>query len=158
VRAVLASTGLPVRVVDDVERQRWHKLTFNASINAVAALTLRAPRDLLAVPETRALLLGVMQEVAAVAAACGVSITDDEIATLIATTARAAPIRPSMLVDRERGRAMETDALVGSVVRTAEARDVDVPHTRTLLALLRGLEAPHVSADGVAPMAAVPFD
>jgi 2-dehydropantoate 2-reductase len=158
VREALAVTGLPVRVADDVDRQRWHKLTFNASVNAISALTLRTPRDLLGVPDTRALVVGVMQEVAAVARACGVTVGDDEIRTLVAATEAAAPIRPSMLVDRERGRGMETDALVGAVVRVAAERGVDVPRVRTLHALLLGLDAPVVPTADAPPMAAVPFD
>lgn len=58
------------RADDDIERQRWHELTFNASVNAVSALTLRTPRDLLAVRETRALIFSAMREVAGGALAC----------------------------------------------------------------------------------------
>ena len=104
VRDALASTGLPVRVTTDIERQRWHKLAWNASFNAVSALTLRSSQDLLATPVARELLLGVMREVVAVANAGGVALGEADIEQLVAATEKAAPIRTSMLVDRERGR------------------------------------------------------
>lgn len=145
-RAALASTGLPVRVAADLQRQRWHKLAWNASFNAVSALTLRSTRDLLATPAARELVIAVMREVVAVARARGVVLGEEDVAQLIASTERAAAIRTSMLVDRERGRPLETDALVGVVVRTGRALGVPTPNAQVLYALLTALDAPAAAA------------
>jgi 2-dehydropantoate 2-reductase len=140
VRGVLASTGLPVRVTPEIDRQRWHKLIWNASFNAVSALTLRTSQDLLAAPASRELLLGVMREVAAVARARGIALGEPDIEQLVAATEKASPIRTSMLVDRERGRPMETEAIVGVVVRQGREAGVPTPMAAVLYALLKAVE------------------
>ena len=157
VREALASTGLPVRVSEDIERQRWHKLTWNASFNAISALTLRSSQDLLANPQTRALLVRMMHEVLAVANARGVALTEEDLDQLLATTEKAAPIRTSMLVDRERGRALETDALVGVVVRKGKEAGVDTPIAEVLYALLTAIGMPGSEARELPPMEAGSF-
>jgi 2-dehydropantoate 2-reductase len=157
VRAVLASTGLPVRVTPDIERQRWHKLAWNASFNAVSALTLRSSQELLATPAARDLLVGVMREVVAVANARGVALGEADIEQLMTATEKAAPIRTSMLVDRERGRHLETDALVGVIVRKGRERSVPTPIASVLYALLTAIStAADVRAD-LPPMEAGSF-
>jgi 2-dehydropantoate 2-reductase len=157
VREVLASTGLPVRIAADIERQRWHKLAWNASFNAISALTLRSSQDLLGNPHTRALLFGMMREVVAVASARGVALSEGDLEQLVAATERAAPIRTSMLVDRERGRPLETDALVGVVVRKGSEVGVATPIAQVLYALLTAIDAPAHEATHLPPMDAGSF-
>jgi 2-dehydropantoate 2-reductase len=158
VRDALASTGLPVRVSADIERQRWHKLTWNASFNAVSALTLRSSQDLLAMPETRELLLGIMREVVAVAGGAGVKLAESDIEQLVSATEKAAPIRTSMLVDRERGRQLETDALVGVVVRKGKEAGIPTPLASALYALLTAIDRASGSERALPPMRASSFD
>ena len=157
IRGVLASTGLPVRIAPDIERQRWHKLAWNASFNAISALTLRSSQDLLADARTRALIIGMMREVIAVANAQGVTIGESDIEQLVATTEKAAAIRTSMLVDRERGRPLETDALVGVVVRKGQQAGISTPIAEVLYALLTAIDAPSAAAPELPPMEAGSF-
>ena len=156
-REVLAATGLPVRITPDIERQRWHKLAWNASFNAISALTLRSSQDLLATPAARDLLVAVMREVVAVANARGVALGDADIEQLVAATEKAAPIRTSMLVDRERGRQLETDALVGVIVRSGKALGVSTPITSVLYALLTAISANEQVTRHLPPMEAGSF-
>jgi len=157
VRDALASTGLPVRVSPDLARQRWHKLAWNASFNAISALTLRSSQDLLANPPTRRLLLAMMAEVVAVANAHGVALAQADVDQLVAATEKAAPIRTSMLVDRERGRPMETDALVGVVVRKGREAGVPTPVADVLYALLTAIGTPAADVPHLPPMEAGSF-
>ena len=156
-RTVLASTGLPVRITADIERQRWHKLAWNASFNAISALTLRSSQELLATPAARDLLVGVMREVIAVANARGVGLAEADIEQLVAATENAAPIRTSMLVDRERGRQLETDALVGVVVRKGRELGVPTPITSVLYALLTAISTSTEVSRDLPPMEAGSF-
>ena len=141
-REALAATGLPVKVSDDIVRERWRKLLWNASFNTVSAVTGRDPALLLAVPESRALLTAVMREVRSVAVAQGIQLHDEDIAAQIAWTERAGQIRTSMSVDRERGREMEIDAIVGVVVRRGRLHGVPTPVCEAMLGVLRALETP----------------
>ena len=157
VRTALASTGLPVRINPDIERQRWHKLAWNASFNAVSALTLRSSQELLNTPAARDVIVGVMREVVAVANARGVTLGPADIDQLVAATEKAAPIRTSMLVDRERGRELETDALVGVVVRRGSELGVPTPITSVLYALLTAISTSTEVSRDLPPMEAGSF-
>jgi 2-dehydropantoate 2-reductase len=157
VRAALASTGLPVRITADIDRQRWHKLAWNASFNAISALTLRSSQELLATPAARELLVGVMREVIAVANARGVALGDSDIEQLVAATEKAAPIRTSMLVDRQRGRPLETEAIVGVIVRKGKELGVPTPITSVLYALLTAISTSAEVSRDLPPMEAGSF-
>jgi 2-dehydropantoate 2-reductase len=141
VRDALAQSGQPVRLSDDVQRERWAKLIWNASFNTVSAVTGREPHDLLAVPEARTLIVGIMDEVVAVAQAIGVDLRSSDVDQQMAWTEKATAVRTSMMVDRERGRAMETDAIIGVVVRLGREHRVPTPYSETLFALLTAMDA-----------------
>ena len=49
--------------MDDIQRERWLKLLWNASFNPVSAVAGRTPRDLVAVPSSRNLVMDLMREV-----------------------------------------------------------------------------------------------
>ncbi len=141
VSAALQQSGQPVRIVDDIQLERWRKLLWNASFNPVSAITQQTPRDLLAVPSSRHLLVDLMREVAAVARAHGIAVEDSAIDEQLVWTEQAPSIRTSMMVDRSLGRGMEIDALVGVVVRKGEERGVDTPFSRAMCALLEAIAA-----------------
>jgi 2-dehydropantoate 2-reductase len=135
VMEVLNAPGLRARLATDIERQRWYKLMWNTSFNAVSALTLRSSRSLLQIPAA-------MREVVAVGRAQGVALSEADIEKSIAETERLPPIRTSMLVDRERGRPMEIEALVGVVVRQGGEAGVPTPVASMLYALLKAVAPP----------------
>jgi 2-dehydropantoate 2-reductase len=114
---------------------------WTAIFNWVSAVCGRDPRDLLVVPEARALVLGIMREVVAVAQATGVKLDQSDIDQQMTWTEKAAAVRTSMMVDRERGRAMETDAIIGVVVRLGRTHGIRTPYSEALLALLVAMDA-----------------
>ena len=137
----LGASGLQARLVDDIDLARWRKLMWNSAFNAVSALTLQTSVTLLGVPETRAAIRDLMREVAAVARAEGVPLTDADVEASLDETARLPPITTSMVVDRSRGRRMETEALVGVVVRLGRAAGVPTPVSDVLYSLLKAVDA-----------------
>jgi 2-dehydropantoate 2-reductase len=141
VREVLAATGQRIQISDDIQHERWRKLVWNASFNTVSAITMRAPADLLALPETRALLRRLMQEVVDVARAVGIGLVDGDVDDHISWTERAPGMRTSTMVDRSRGRTMEADALIGVIVRKGRERGVATPASETMYALMKASEA-----------------
>src|SRR5688572_7637409 len=56
VRDQLARTGQPVHVSNDIQRERWHKLMWNAAFNSVSAITGCTPAELVSQPDTRELV------------------------------------------------------------------------------------------------------
>lgn len=136
----LASTGQVVQISPDIQRERWRKLIWNASFNTVSAVTLRTPAELLALPETRALLTAIMSEVVAVAQAQGIDLQRSDVDEHIAWTERASGMRTSTMVDRERGRTMEADALIGVIVRKGSDAGVPTPASAALYALMKAID------------------
>ncbi|MGE3579304.1 MAG: ketopantoate reductase family protein [Vicinamibacterales bacterium] len=135
----LGAPGLKVRAVEDIHRERWYKLMWNASFNAVSALTFQTTGPLLVNPYARQAIAASMRETAAVARASGVALSDEDVERSLAETEKLPPIRTSMLEDRERGRTMEVEALVGTVVRRGGERGVPTPVLATLYGLLAGM-------------------
>ena len=140
IHETLAATGQVVQVSPDIQRERWRKLMWNASFNTVSAVTLRTPAELLALPETRALLIAIMSEVVAVARTQGIDLQRSDVDDHIAWTERASGIRTSTMVDRERGRTMEADALIGVIVRKGREAGVNTPASETMYALMEAIE------------------
>ena len=146
VATALRMSGQPVKVVADIQAERWRKLLWNASFNPVSAVTERTPRELVDVASTRQLLIDLMQEVIAVARAQGIVLADDAIDEQLAWTERAPSIRTSMMVDRSRGREMEIDALVGVIVRKGHEHGVPTPFSQAMQALLEAIARPRSDA------------
>ena len=140
VRDALAASGQPVRISEDVHRERWRKLVWNASFNTISAVTGRSPGELLGMAETRALIVAVMREVIAVAQAQGIGLSESDVGDQISWTERAGAIRTSTMVDRERGREMEVDALIGVVVRQGRAHGIATPYSETIWTLLAAMD------------------
>jgi 2-dehydropantoate 2-reductase len=136
----LASTGQVVQISPDIQRERWRKLMWNASFNTVSAVTQRTPAKLLALPETRALLTAIMSDVVAVAQAQGIDLQRSDLDEHIAWTERASGKRTSTMVDRERGRTMEADALIGVIVRKGSDAGVRTPASAALYALMKAID------------------
>ena len=139
---VLATTGQRIQISNDIQHERWRKLMWNASFNTVTAVTMRGPADVLALPETRALVRRIMQEVVEVARASGIGLVDSDVDDHIRWTERAPSMRTSTMVDRSRGRTMEADALVGVIVRKGREAGVATPACEAMYALMIASEAP----------------
>jgi 2-dehydropantoate 2-reductase len=141
IRDALAASGQPIRIADDIQHDRWRKLIWNAGFNTVSAVSGLTPPELLARPDTRALLANVMREVVLVAQAQGIGLELDDVEGQITWTEKAGAIRTSMMVDRQRGRGMEVDALIGVVVRKGKEHGVPTPYSETMFALLSAIDS-----------------
>jgi 2-dehydropantoate 2-reductase len=86
-------------------------------------------------------LIAIMREVLAVARAQGIDLRDADIDDQVTWTEGMPDIRTSTAVDRERGRDMEIDALIGVVSRRGRRHGVPTPVADTMIGILRALEA-----------------
>ncbi len=131
------SNNIPASAHEDIQRIRWEKLTWNAPFNPVSVLTMADTRQLVNTPETCQLAKDIMAEVCAVAAAAGWEQKSDIIERQIEFTRQFRPYKPSMLADFEAGRPMETEAIMGNLVREAEKLSVPVPCSKSVYAMLK---------------------
>lgn len=135
---LMIAAGLRAPVRPRIRENLWVKLWGNLSLNMICSLT-RSPLDaVLANPETKALARTMMLEAQGVAGKIGVTLPLDVDARL-AGAAEVGAHKPSTLVDLERGRPMEIDALLGAVVEMAHLTQVPVPNCESVLALVRQL-------------------
>jgi 2-dehydropantoate 2-reductase len=116
----------------------WSKFVFICAVSGVTALTRLPMGIILADPETTALLRGVMEEVAAVGRARGITLPDELIDQLVGGFGAMGPqLRGSMAYDLEAGHRMELETLQGTVVRLGRELGVPTPLNFAVYAALR---------------------
>jgi 2-dehydropantoate 2-reductase len=145
VAQLLAGAGLKARAFPDLRPAQWSKLVFNATVNAVAALT-GLPHDAHFAAENGVtdlghLVRGLMDEGKRVAAAAGVELHEDPWEMNVLATRRGSAHYPSMLEDVEAHRPTEVDLITGALVREAARLDVPVPLHTALYRLVKAKEA-----------------
>jgi len=137
--------GIDVRLPNDLRYEIWRKLVLNASGNTLAALTRLTLGQLSSDNEMRQLMINIMRETLAVAAALGWDLRAETDVEKIAQrgVGRDSGVRSSMLQDTLRKRPLEVDALLGQTQVFAREAGVAVPVIDVLLPLLRGLNRSH---------------
>ncbi len=139
---LIIAGGLKAEALHDARPAQWSKLIFNASVNAVSALT-RLPHcpefaDEREPSSLGRLLHALIDEGKRVAAACGVDLHEDpwEMNKIGAQTNHPT----SMLYDVQHQLPTEIDYLCGAVAREAARAGVAAPLHTALYQLVKGLE------------------
>ena len=132
----LIAAGFKAPVRPKIRDEMWVKLWGNMAFNPISTLTTATLDVLIADDGQRGVARAMMLEGQAVAERLGIRFAID-VDKRIAGAAEVGAHKTSMLQDLERGRPMEIDALLGSVVELAELVEVAVPTCRTVLALVR---------------------
>jgi 2-dehydropantoate 2-reductase len=142
---LIVSSGLKAQAFDDLRPAQWSKLVFNATVNAVAALTgLPHEPRFAATAETSDLgnlVRDLMDEGKAVAAAAGVELHEDPWEMNVLATQRGHRHSPSMLEDVKAHRTTEIELITGSLVREAQKAGVPAPLHTAMYALVKAKEA-----------------
>jgi 2-dehydropantoate 2-reductase len=144
VAELIVSSGLKAEAFEDLRPAQWSKLIFNATVNAVAALT-GLPHDPHFAAEERLEDLGhlvhdLVDEGKAVAAAAGIALREDPWEMNVHATKRGSAHYPSMLEDVEAKRPTEIDTITGALVREAARVGVPVPLHSALYRLVKAKE------------------
>lgn len=126
------ASQIPCEVLDDLKAGRWAKLIWNVPFNGLGASLDLTTDKLLASPEGMDLLLALMGEVIAAAEALGVRMPPDMIDRQIRHTSTMGAYRSSMQVDRQEGRAMEVESILGEPLRQAKRAGVSTPKLEML--------------------------
>jgi 2-dehydropantoate 2-reductase len=122
----MMKAGFKAPVSKDIRSEIWVKLWGNLSFNPISALTHATLEDICRFPRTRELAAAMMREAQQVAEALGVRFKislEQRIAGAEAVGAH----KTSMLQDVEHGRALELDALLGSVVELGRITGTATP-------------------------------
>ena len=130
------ASGIPTRAAVDIRHELWKKLLVNNGVNPLSALTRKDTGFLTKHPHYRQVVYAAIQEVAAVSGADDVVLSQSDVDEMFKLICEFDPIKTSMLVDLEKGRPLELDAISGSVLRRAERLGIDTPVTALIHSML----------------------
>ena len=123
---IFAKSGLKAPVLENIRNEIWLKLWGNLTFNPISALTHATLQDICQFPLGRELAANMMKEAQAVAEKLGASFRVT-LEKRIEGAEKVGRHKTSMLQDVEAGRAIEIDALVGSVVELGRLTGVATP-------------------------------
>jgi 2-dehydropantoate 2-reductase len=136
VAEVFTRAGFKAPVVNDVRAEIWTKLWGNLSFNPISALSHATLEDICKFAPTRALAANMMREAQAIGEALGVRFKVS-LEKRIAGAEAVGAHKTSMLQDIEAGRAIEADALLGSVIELGVLVGVATPHLDAIYATVK---------------------
>jgi 2-dehydropantoate 2-reductase len=138
VAEMLQDAGFRIEMVENTDTLVWGKLVINAAINPLTALLRVKNGELLARPDSRALMGATAREAAAVAGSRGIRLSyPDPVRAAESVAERTAANTSSMLSDILRGTPTEIDSISGAIVRAGEENHVPTPVNRTLWQLVK---------------------
>jgi 2-dehydropantoate 2-reductase len=136
VHALLSTAGFDVTSSPAIRHDIWYKLWGNMTMNPVSAITGATGDRVLDDPLVRGFCSAAMLEASAIGARIGCVIDQDPEARH-AVTRELGAFKTSMLVDAERGRPIELDAIVTVVHELGRRAGVPTPNIDALLGLTR---------------------
>jgi len=139
IRAVsqaFVQAGLKAPILADIRSEIWLKLWGNLSFNPISALTHATLSDICQYPLTRDLVTHMMVEAQQIAHKLGI-VFRVPLEKRIAGAERVGKHKTSTLQDVERGRAMELDALMGTVIELGRITQTATPYLDTVYALTK---------------------
>jgi len=133
--------GVPTEVSGSVAGALWAKLIVNCAYNALSAVAQLPYGRLMDVDGVREVMRDVVAECLAVAERSDVTVPGDILGTVLGLAATMPDQSSSTAQDLARGRRSEIDHLNGYVVRTAARLGIAAPVNRSLLVMVRLMEA-----------------
>ena len=141
VEAYNACGRVDCRYDDNVRYTRWKKLLYNSSYNPVSAvLGMDVTRMRVYKHVIDDLVAPIMREIAAIAAADGVHLSEDLVMKLITIDKLDSWFMPSMGQDAGKGNFIEFENIVGEPMREAKRLGVPCPTLTTMYSILKGIQ------------------
>lgn len=138
VERVLTDVGFDAVLLDDIVDDLWTKWAFITAIGAVTCLLRGSVGEVVAVPGGAAFAEAVVDETAAIVAAAGHPVPEQQLGFIKATvTTPGSPLTSSLYRDLVSGRSTEVEQLFGDLVAVAEQVGVDAPLLGLTTAALR---------------------
>ena len=138
IASAMQSAGMPTEISTDITSVLWSKWLFITALAGTTCAAHAGLADLLAVPESRLLVVQVLREIDSLGRKFGVNLDSDIVdKTLHYMETEASSLKASMQKDMETGRPMELDALTGAVVRLGKEAGISTPSNEAIYALLK---------------------
>jgi 2-dehydropantoate 2-reductase len=138
---ILSETGIEFRAIPNImERMCW-KLCIVSGFVGVYSVVRANNAVISRSPETVDLLREAILEAVTVAQANGIQISTEFVDEILAGRENASPeYKPSMLVDIEKGKRIELEAIIGVIVRLGKTLGVSTPVNNFIYACLKPYE------------------
>ena len=133
----MSDCGIKCELLSSLRYGRWEKLVWNVPFNGLGAVLDMATDRLIGDDSGMYLLRQIMSEVVDAAHALGISLPRELIESRLAFTKTMGAYRSSMQIDRELGREMEIEAILGEPLRAAAGAGVPTPYMRMLYELAK---------------------
>lgn len=132
--------GIRCEVLESLKKGRWEKLIWNIPFNGLGAVMDLTTDRLIGSAEGRKLVGELMGEVMAAGRADGVTFdlsTEEMIARQIRATEGMGAYRSSMQIDRQEGRPLEVEAILGEPLRRGTWAGAKMPQLTALYEMAR---------------------
>lgn len=126
----LAHAGIPFELTSDIRTELWKKLVINNGVNPLSAITGLNTFELTHNPTYETIVHKAMQETACAALYDGVVLTQQDINSLFELIKNFEPIKTSMLIDKEKGKEIELEAIVGAVIDRCKKQGFPSPQNQ----------------------------
>ena len=138
---VLKNTGITVELAENILKLLWTKFVFISSASSLGSLTRLPMAEYRSIPETRAMITGLMREVEALARAQNIPLDQDVVQKTLDFMDSTAPhIKASMQLDVESGHRTELESMVGVIGRKGRELNVPTPVADLIYAALLPVE------------------
>lgn len=134
---VFNAADIPTTLSTDIQLELWKKLLINNGVNPLSALTGLDTRAITSHPVFSKTVYQLMQEAATAATADGIHVSESDLKAMYDLICAFDAIKTSMLVDREKGRPLELDAITGVVIKRSQRIGREAPVTTLIEALIK---------------------
>ena len=138
---IFVKSRVPCEVIENLPAGRWEKLLWNIPFNGLGAALDMTTDILIGNEHGLELIRQLMREVIATCKPVGVELKLALIETKIQYTQTMGAYKTSMQIDRQLGRPMEVDAIIGRPVRLAQEYNVATPYMQMLCEILEVLDS-----------------
>jgi 2-dehydropantoate 2-reductase len=137
-RQVCERAKIDVKVPDDIQKAIWEKFISLVALSSMTALTRLPVGPIREDPDTRALMMALLEEAVAVGRAKGIALEVDAASRRVAWIDKLpSHMIASMLGDLERGNRLELPWLAGNVVEMGKPLGVPTPACQFVCAALK---------------------
>lgn len=138
--AIFMRAGIPTSCAENLREARWRKLVWNIPYNGLSVILGARTDALMACAETRSEVTALMDEVLALAAAEGHLIPESFRDQMLADTERMQPYKTSMMLDYERKKPMEIQAIYRDPLAAGRRVGMSLPRIAQMEAMLSFLD------------------
>jgi 2-dehydropantoate 2-reductase len=137
---LMLSAGIQSEYSPNLRKARYEKLLWNVPFNSLSVVLSLLTDKLVGFTESRKLAYDLMKEVQKLAKKEKISIKESDIQSMLDKTEKMKPYHTSMYLDFLQKKNMESDAILGELLKIARKYKTEIPKIETMYLLLKSLE------------------